>query len=124
MKPSNYILNSRFATLAELGSLDLDLSIPANFTANAVQEVTASAPYPNALFRYTLTGGDKPQVIDGMTTITRKYNGVNVLYVVCVYRKDATTVALACMTTDGRTVTGTANSIHAKVHFFESPFQA
>lgn len=125
MKPSNYILNSRYATLAEMGEIDITLTIPANFTADGVRETVIDTPYPNALFRYSLSGGNKPLVIDGMTTISRNFNGVNRLYVVCVYRKDETHVSLACMTTDGKTVTGTsANTIQAKVHFFESPFEA
>lgn len=125
MKPSNFIINSRYATLAEIGSATASLTIPANFTASGVMETEIYTPYPNALFRYTITGGDKDMTMDGTNTITRSYNGLNVVYPVSVYRKDARHVALACMATDGRIVTGSsANTLTAKIHFFESPFEA
>ena len=125
MKLSNYILNSSYATLAEIDSAEITLTIPANFTANAVRETVIYSPYKNALFRYTITGGDNPRTMDGISTITRKRSGINVLYVVTVYRVDDTHIALACMTTDGYSVTGTSpNNLKAKVHFFESPFEA
>ena len=84
MKLSRFILNSESATLAEVGVVDISLTIPANFTANAVRETVVPSPI-----------------------------------------KNDSTIALACMTTDGRSVTGTsATTIHAKVHLFESPFEA
>ena len=125
MKLSRFILNSESATLAEVGVVDITLTIPANFTANAVRETVVPSPIKNALFRFYLTGGVNSPSIDSPTAISRTYNGIGIRYYVTVYRKDDSTIALACMTTDGRSVTGTsATTIHAKVHLFESPFGA
>ena len=125
MKLSRFILNSESATLAEVGVVDVTLTIPANFTANAVREAVVPSPIKNALFRFYLEGGVNSPSIDAPTAISRTYNGIGILYYATVYRKDDSTLALACMTTDGRSVTGTsATTLHAKIHLFESPFEA
>ena len=125
MKLSRFILNSESATLAEVGVVDVTLTIPANFTANAVRETVVPSPIKNALFRFYLEGGVNSPSIDAPTAISRTYNGIGILYYATVYRKDDSTLALACMTTDGRSVAGTsATTLHAKIHLFESPFEA
>lgn len=126
MKPSNYEINSDYAHRAEIGSVTLTLTIPANFTADGVRETTAYYNAPNALFRFRIEGGADPTMaIDVPTTISRTFSGFGILYPVTVYRKNATTIALCCRTTDGRTVTGTsATTLRATVHFFESPFES
>lgn len=125
MKLSKYILNSKSATLAEVGVVEASLTIPANFTADGVRETLIYHHAKNALFRYYLTGGVDSPSIDSSTAISRTYNGIGLLYYVTVYRKDENHLALACMTTDGRTVTGSsATTVHAKIHLYESPFEA
>lgn len=57
MKLSRFILNSESATLAEVGVVDITLTIPANFTANAVRETVVPSPIKNALFRFYLDRG-------------------------------------------------------------------
>lgn len=126
MKPSNYEINSDYAHRAELGKVQLSLTIPANFTADMNFETTAFYNAPNALFRYKIEGADTTDLaIDTTPAIERDYNGLGILYRVVVYRINPTTIALCCQTNDGRTVTGDhANTITATVHFFESPFEA
>lgn len=125
MRYSKYILNSQSATLAEVGVEEASLTIPANFTADGVRESVVYHRTRNALFRFRITGGVDSPSIDADTAIQRTFNGLGIMYYVTVYRKDENHVALACMTTDGRAVTGTsATTLHAKIHFYESPFEA
>lgn len=129
MKPSNYEINSDFATLAEIATITLTLTIPASFTATQVFETTAYYNAPNALFRFRIDGGDyNNPAIDSNAVIARPRSdnpSLNVLFPVFVYRKDATTIALCCRANTGQSVSGSSsNTLVAKVHLFETPFEA
>lgn len=127
MRLSRYNKNSNYATLANLGSVTINLTVPANMSGNQVYESTAYFYEPNASFRSRITGNSYPS-IDADSAVLRQYTvssgTYNVFYRVFVYRKDSTHVALCCLKDDTRSVTGSADTLTATVHFYKSPFEA
>ena len=77
MKPSKYIKNTNYATIGEFGSIDMQITIPANINAGTYVENVVTVAYKNPILRTVIRnaqdiGGNWVTLVDREADILRK----------------------------------------------------
>lgn len=133
MKPNKYIKNTGYATIAELGTLDLSITVPANVNAHTLVENVVTVPYDNPIIRFSLSGvqitgsSDFITIVDGVGSLfrnLRQYPTTIGSISVGVYRKGRNRISLYYSVNNYDMIGSNSNYVTAHITMFQSPFEA
>lgn len=133
MKPSKYIKNTNYATIGEFGSIDMQITIPANINAGTYVENVVTVAYKNPILRTVIRnaqdiGGNWVTLVDREAVVLRKdkqypttLTGI-VRIGVCL--KGENQIAMYYHVGDRDLIGDSTDTVTAHITMFQSPFEA